>query len=160
MTTNQETKKSTKINPDYLDHALRLAAHFQDSDMTHFAVEIEGLNVCFKREVKQPVMMQATPPVLTQTPPPAISQEKPVEDVVLGEVVKAPLVGTYYGSNAPGAKSFVEVGDHVKKGDVICIIEAMKVMNEIEAPCDGVIKEIKVANEAAVGFNEPLMIIG
>ena len=76
-----------------------------------------------------------------------------------GKEVKAPLVGTFYSSNEPGGKPFVSVGDTVKKGQPLCIIEAMKVMNEIESPYDGVIKEIKVQNEEAVGFDQILMVI-
>lgn len=71
--------------------------------------------------------------------------------------VKAPLVGTFYSSNEPGGKPFVSVGDTVKKGQVLCIVEAMKVMNEIESPYDGVVKDIMVENEEAIGFNQVLM---
>ena len=71
--------------------------------------------------------------------------------------MKAPLVGTFYSSNEPGGKPFVSVGDTVKKGQVLCIVEAMKVMNEIESPYDGVVKDIMVENEEAIGFNQVLM---
>ena len=76
-----------------------------------------------------------------------------------GHVVKSPMVGTYYRCPSPGAKSFVEVGDSVKKGQTLCIIEAMKLMNEIEADTDGVIKAVLVENGQPVEYGEPLFII-
>jgi acetyl-CoA carboxylase biotin carboxyl carrier protein len=75
-------------------------------------------------------------------------------------LVKSPMVGTFYRCASPGAKSFVEVGDTVKVGQAICIIEAMKLMNEIEADKDGVIKAIMVENGQPVEYGEPLMMIG
>jgi len=76
-----------------------------------------------------------------------------------GHIVKSPMVGTFYRSPSPGAKAFVEVGDTVKTGDTICIIEAMKLLNEIEADKDGVIKAILVDNGQPVEYGEPLVII-
>lgn len=77
-----------------------------------------------------------------------------------GHLVKSPMVGTFYRSGSPGAKPFVEVGDTVQAGQAICIIEAMKLMNEIEADKDGVIKAIMVENGQPVEYGEPLMMIG
>jgi acetyl-CoA carboxylase biotin carboxyl carrier protein len=77
-----------------------------------------------------------------------------------GHIVKSPMVGTFYRSGSPGAKPFVEVGDTVKTGQAICIIEAMKLMNEIEADKDGVIKAIMVENGQPVEYGESLMMIG
>ena len=76
-----------------------------------------------------------------------------------GHAVKSPMVGTFYRSASPGSKSFAEVGDTVKSGQVICIIEAMKLMNEIEADKDGVIKAFLVDNGQPVEYGEPLVII-
>jgi acetyl-CoA carboxylase biotin carboxyl carrier protein len=77
-----------------------------------------------------------------------------------GEVVKSPMVGTFYRSASPGAKAFVEVGDTVKKGQPVCIIEAMKLMNEIESDADGVVKAILVENGQPVEYGEPLIVVG
>jgi acetyl-CoA carboxylase biotin carboxyl carrier protein len=77
-----------------------------------------------------------------------------------GHVVKSPMVGSFYRSPSPGAKSFVDVGQNVNEGDTICIIEAMKLLNEIEADKSGVIKAILVENGQAVEFGQPLFIIG
>lgn len=82
----------------------------------------------------------------------------PVEPA--GHQVKAPMVGTFYRSGSPGAPSFVEVGQTVKKGDTLCIIEAMKLMNEIESDADGVIKAILVENGQPVEFDQPLFLLG
>jgi acetyl-CoA carboxylase biotin carboxyl carrier protein len=77
-----------------------------------------------------------------------------------GHMVKSPMVGTFYRAGSPGAKPFVEVGDAVKVGQTICVIEAMKLMNEIEADKDGVVKAIMVENAQPVEYGEPLMMIG
>lgn len=77
-----------------------------------------------------------------------------------GHVVKSPMVGSFYRSPSPGASSFVEIGQSVKQGDTICIIEAMKLLNEIEADASGVIKAILVENGEPVEFGEPLFVIG
>jgi len=77
-----------------------------------------------------------------------------------GNVVKSPMVGTFYRSPSPGAKSFVEVGQAVKPGDTLCIIEAMKLLNEIEAEVAGELKEILVENGQPVEYGQPLFVIG
>jgi acetyl-CoA carboxylase biotin carboxyl carrier protein len=77
-----------------------------------------------------------------------------------GHVVKSPMVGTFYRSASPGSKAFVEIGSSVKKGDTICIIEAMKLMNEIEADQDGVVKAILIENGQPVEYGEPLIVLG
>jgi acetyl-CoA carboxylase biotin carboxyl carrier protein len=77
-----------------------------------------------------------------------------------GHRVKAPMVGTFYRAGSPGAPAFVEVGQAVKEGDTLCIIEAMKLMNEIEADASGVIKAILVENGQPVEFDQPLFVIG
>ena len=91
---------------------------------------------------------------------PAASAPAAEEALPEGHVVKAPMVGTFYRSPSPGAKSFVEAGDSVKQGQTICVIEAMKLMNEIEADIDGVIKAALVENGQPVEYGEPLFVIG
>jgi acetyl-CoA carboxylase biotin carboxyl carrier protein len=77
-----------------------------------------------------------------------------------GQLVKAPMVGTFYRSPSPDAKPFVEVGQAVKKGDTVCIVEAMKLMNEIETDVAGVVKAILVENGQPVEYGQPLFVIG
>ena len=93
-------------------------------------------------------------------PAPAAPAPAEAETAPEGHVVKAPMVGTFYRSPSPDAKAFVEVGQTVKEGDTICIIEAMKLMNEIEADAGGVVKAILVENGQPVEYGQPLFILG
>ena len=86
---------------------------------------------------------------------PASEAPAPVE----GHVVKSPMVGTFYRAASPGAKAFVEIGDRVESGATLCIIEAMKLLNEIEADQGGVVKEVFVENGQPVEYGEPLFLI-
>ena len=90
--------------------------------------------------------------------PAAFAVDAPVE--IEGHVVKSPMVGTFYRSSSPDAKPFADVGSSVKVGETICIIEAMKLLNEIESDFAGVIKKILVENGQPVEYGEPLFIIG
>ena len=89
------------------------------------------------------------------TAAPAVA-EAPVET---GHVVKSPMVGTFYRASAPGAKPFKEVGDTVKEGETICIVEAMKILNEIEADKSGTVTQILAQNGQAVEYGQPLFVI-
>jgi len=82
-----------------------------------------------------------------------------IDEVIDGEEVVSPLVGTFYGAMSPEEPNFVNIGDLVTKGQTLCIVEAMKVMNEIQSPRDGKIVKILVENEDVVGFEQPLFII-
>lgn len=96
---------------------------------------------------------------VSATPPAAVAAE-PADAAPEGHVMKAPMVGTFYRSSAPGAKAFVEVGQTVAAGDIVCIIEAMKLLNEIEADQSGVIKAVLVENGQPVEYGQPLFVIG
>ena len=87
-------------------------------------------------------------------------QEQQEECQPEGKTVKAPLVGTFYAASAPDAEAFVSVGDTVKKGQTLGIIEAMKLMNEIESEYDGVVKEILIENGQMAEYGQPLFVIG
>jgi acetyl-CoA carboxylase biotin carboxyl carrier protein len=105
-------------------------------------------------------------PAAAPAPAPAIAPAGPIaatapaEEVISGETVKSPIVGTVFLSPEPGAEPFVKVGDAVKAGETLVIIEAMKVMNAITAPGGGVVKKILVADAQPVEFDQPLVIIG
>ena len=103
----------------------------------------------------------AAAPVATEARPTPAAAAVPgePEPAQEGHVVKAPMVGTFYRSPSPDAKSFVEVGQAVKEGDTICIIEAMKLMNEIEADASGTVKAILVENGQPVEYGQPLFIL-
>jgi acetyl-CoA carboxylase biotin carboxyl carrier protein len=98
-----------------------------------------------------PAPAQAAP---AAAPAPAVAAEPS------GHVVKSPMVGTFYRSSAPGAPAFVEVGSTVKEGDTLCIIEAMKLLNEIDADVAGTVTKILVENGQPVEFGQPLFVIG
>jgi acetyl-CoA carboxylase biotin carboxyl carrier protein len=99
---------------------------------------------------------QHAEPRAATLPAPQTEPEAPQE----GQLVKAPMVGTFYRSPSPDAKPFVEVGQTVKKGDTVCIIEAMKLMNEIETDVAGVVKAVLVENGQPVEYGQPLFVIG
>ena len=101
-----------------------------------------------------------TPVQVVQTTAPAPVAVAPAEPKVEGTPLTSPMVGTFYRAPSPGAKPFVEVGDTVKKGQTVCIIEAMKLLNEVEAETDGVVKEICVENGQPVEYGQNLLIIG
>jgi len=98
----------------------------------------------------------AAAPAAAPASPPKPAEEAPAPE---GHVLKAPMVGTFYRSASPEAKVFVEVGQSVKAGETVCIIEAMKLMNEIEADATGVVKAVLVENGQPVEFGQPLFII-
>jgi acetyl-CoA carboxylase biotin carboxyl carrier protein len=102
------------------------------------------------------MMSPAAAPVM---PAAVVESATVVEPVVTSHTVKSPMVGTFYRSASPGAKSFVEVGDAVKVGDTICIIEAMKILNEIEADKAGIVTKILCDNGQAVEYGQPLFLI-
>ncbi len=83
----------------------------------------------------------------------------PAAPAVSGHIVKSPMVGTFYRSSAPGAKAFVEIGSQVKEGETICIIEAMKILNEIEADKSGTVTQILAQNGQPVEYGQPLLVI-
>ncbi|MBO6574801.1 MAG: acetyl-CoA carboxylase biotin carboxyl carrier protein [Rhodothermales bacterium] len=105
-----------------------------------------------------PAPMPAAPAQVAAAPAPAA--EAPAAPAApSGEQVRAPIVGTFYRASSPDADPYVSVGDTVKKGDVLCIIEAMKLMNEIESEVAGTVKEILVENAQPVEFDQPLFIV-
>jgi len=111
----------------------------------------------------QPIVMQQ-PQQIVAAPAPVAAPAAPAAAAPAaapeGHVVKSPMVGTFYRSNSPGGKAFVDVGQSVAAGEALCIIEAMKLMNEIESDAAGTIKAILVENGQPVEYGEPLFVIG
>jgi len=113
--------------------------------------------------------MQPTGTPMMMAPAPAPAPLQPANGAIAaaplappeptGHMVKSPMVGTFYRASAPGAKSFVEIGSVVKEGDTICIIEAMKILNEIEADKSGTVSQILCENGQAVEYGQPLFVI-
>lgn len=126
----------------------------KDADLTLLEITENGCTVKMERQ------KAAAPSVVSTAPAPMPMETKAVsEDEVPSDLitVTSPTVGVFYAAPGPDAKNFVEVGDQVKKGDVLCIIEAMKLMNEITAEQDGVIVEICVGNKQVVEYGQPLL---
>ncbi|NGO88709.1 acetyl-CoA carboxylase biotin carboxyl carrier protein [Halomonas sp. 141] len=109
----------------------------------------------------QPMPQYAQPAYAPQAPAPSApsAEAEPQGASYRGEAVNSPMVGTFYRSPAPGAKAFVEVGDTVKQGDTVCIVEAMKMMNQIEADRDGVVEAILVEDGEPVEFDQPMIVL-
>jgi oxaloacetate decarboxylase alpha subunit len=141
----------------------------KDTDISELEIERSGVKVRLRKggDVTYHAMprMEYPPaaivaPAITEIPVPVAAVEKAVEPVKTNQVkVTSPIVGTYYRSSSPDKPAYVEVGDVVKKGQVLCIIEAMKLMNEIESEVAGKIVQILVENGAPVEYGQPLYVI-
>ena len=114
-----------------------------------------------KHSAAAPATYYAPPPPVAPAvaPAPTVAAAASASALPDGHIVKSPMVGTFYRAGAPGAKALVEVGQSVSDGDRLCIIEAMKLMNEIEADASGVIKAILVENGEPVEYGQPLFVI-
>ena len=137
----------------------KLIELLEESDLAEIEVH-EG-----EESVRISRATQAPPPAViaapAAAPPPAAEQEAPAEERAEeapppGHVITSPMVGSFYRAPAPGAQPFVEVGQHVKVGDTLCIIEAMKMLNQIESDKEGVVAAILVENGQPVEYGEPL----
>ena len=126
-----------------------------DNDLCELKLEEEGFSLCLKKEAGPQVpagyVAAAVQPVQTAAPVSAAAEEQ------RGNVVCSPIVGTFYAAPSPDAKPYAQVGDKVKKGQVLFIIESMKLMNEVTSEYDGTVVEILVQNGDPVEFGQPLM---
>ena len=144
----------------------KLADIVNDKELSEITINANGGSITIKGKKPVPV----PPPVMAVPPVPQAVQAAPQqpaeapaakakEEINGGNIVKSPIVGTYYRSPSPDKPPFVKVGDKVKKGDVIMIIESMKLMNEVQSEFDGVVERILVSDGQAVEFDQPIMII-
>ena len=117
----------------------------------------ESVRICRGGTVVQTAPMMHAAPVAAVAAP--VTADAAAPAAISGHVVRSPMVGTFYASASPDSPVFVAVGQHVNAGDTLCILEAMKMMNQIEADKSGVIKEILANNEDAIEFDQPLFII-
>lgn len=109
--------------------------------------------------VAAPAIAPAVAAPASVAPSPTAEAPSPVDDEISGHTVDSPMVGTFYSASSPTAKPFVSVGDSVSAGDTLCIIEAMKMLNQIESDKAGTIKAILISNEEPVEFGQPLFVI-
>lgn len=147
------------MNVNEISEISRIMAKF---GITEFNAESEGYKLKMKREqqvVAAPMMAAPVAAAPTAVAAVAVAAEAaPAEPA--GETIDAPIVGTFYGSPAPDQPEFIKVGDAVSADSVVCIVEAMKVMNEIKAEKSGTIKEILVESGTPVEYGQPLFVIG
>ncbi|MDX8408970.1 MAG: acetyl-CoA carboxylase biotin carboxyl carrier protein [Mariprofundales bacterium] len=146
----------------------KLARLLQTSDLSEIEVKEGESSVRISRKVESSVVTTSvSQPLAAQTPLAATApvfnshaaDEEAASDASGQNTVTSPMVGTYYQSPAPDATAFIKVGDHVNKGDTLCIIEAMKLMNEIEAEYSGIVEKILVENASPVEYGQPLLIV-
>lgn len=163
-----EKTGSMRIEPDLVRELAKLLT---DNELTEIEVADGDRRIKVKREAPAMIAAAHMAPAYAASAAPALSappmhgkenigEQAAAEEEVAGHTVKSPMVGTAYLSSEPGAKPFIEVGNPVKAGDTLCIVEAMKVMNPITAPEGGTIKKIMVADAQPVEFDQPLVIIG
>jgi acetyl-CoA carboxylase biotin carboxyl carrier protein len=140
----------------------RLLELMDEHDLVELEMEQDGLAVRLKKAGADAPLIQpapaapaaSAPPTAAATPQPA--PEEPGEEL---PAITSPMVGTFYASSDPGADPYVKVGDHVSEDTVVCVIEAMKVFNEIRAETSGTIEQVLVKNAEAVEFGQPLLAI-
>ncbi|MFE8070654.1 acetyl-CoA carboxylase biotin carboxyl carrier protein [Marinobacteraceae bacterium S3BR75-40.1] len=141
----------------------KLIELLEESDIEELEIKEGDDAVRISRRHAQPAPMAAPQPAPQPAPAPASEKSdnsKPDEpEKPKGHLVRSPMVGTFYRAPSPSSPSFVEVGQTVKAGDVICIVEAMKMMNQIEADKSGTISEILVENGQPVEFDQPMFVI-
>jgi len=148
-----------------LDEIKRILEMMREHELAEFELERDGVTLRLRKHAAPQWTAPVAPaPQLAYQPPAAVAAAAPPPAAVLTAasddvdlaIVKSPIVGTFYRSSEPGAKPFVETGQTVKKGQVLCIIEAMKLMNEINADCDGEVAKVYVENGQAVQYGERL----
>jgi acetyl-CoA carboxylase biotin carboxyl carrier protein len=153
-----------------LDEIKQLIEFIKGQELTEFELEQDGFKVRIKsghtqQVVAMPQMHASMPMMAAPVAPQAAAAAAPAAPAPVADeggelcIVKSPIVGTFYRSAEPGAKAFVSVGDTVKKGQVLCIIEAMKLMNEIDSEYDGEVTSIYIENGQAVQYGERLFAI-
>lgn len=148
------------------ENLLKLIQAVSDSELTQFAYRENGVNISMKKDKKQKLVTVngSNAGGMLDMAAFELEGEKSLAgqkgNQAEGNVVKSPLVGTFYSAQSPDAEPFVKVGDTVSKGQVLGIVEAMKLMNEIESDYAGTVKQVLVSNEEVVEFGQPLFVIG
>ena len=148
------------------ENLVKLIQAVSDSELTQFAYRENGVNISMKKDKKQKLVTVngSNAGGMLDMAAFELEGEKSLAgqkgSQAEGNVVKSPLVGPFYSAQSPDAEPFVKVGDTVSKGQVLGIVEAMKLMNEIESDYAGTVKQVLVSNEEVVEFGQPLFVIG
>ena len=143
----------------------KLIELLQESDVAEIEIHEGEESVRISRTGPAAPMIYASPAMMAAPaalPAPAVAPDgggAPPAEEIKGHTVNSPMVGTFYRAPSPGSKSFVEIGQSVAVGDVLCIIEAMKILNQIESDRAGTVKRILVENGEPVEYNQPLFVI-
>ena len=137
------------------DKIVKLIHAVGESGLSEFSFEEGALKISMRGGEKKGKTVDFVPKTVEKREE---IKEKPA--AITGKTVKSPLVGTFYAAPSPEAETFVKIGDTVQKGQVLGIVEAMKLMNEIESEYDGVVEEILIGNEDMVEYGQPLFVIG
>lgn len=137
------------------DELLALLDHFSASALHRMEYEEGGVRLMLEKAPPAPTAAEPAVPAAASAAAPALAAPAAAPKAE-GSVIKAPLVGTFYAAPSPEAAPFVRAGDRVKKDNTVCIIEAMKMMSEVPAPCDCVIEEVLPASGDLVGYDQPL----
>lgn len=155
-----------------LNYLKKLLKIFDESTVTELSIEEEGITLHLAKTTEQPQMQQPTyfmgapaaqaaaPAAAPVAAPAAAAPAAPAAPAAdAGHIVLSPIVGTFYRAPSPDADNFVQVGSHVNAGDTLCIVEAMKLMNEIESDMTGTIVKVLVDNAHPVEYNQPMFVI-
>ncbi|MDD4905753.1 MAG: acetyl-CoA carboxylase biotin carboxyl carrier protein [Methylobacter tundripaludum] len=137
----------------------KLIEIIEESDIAELEIKEGEESIRISRYSAAPAAVAYAPAPVAAAPAIAASAAVPAEEKITGHVVKSPMVGTFYRSASPGTKVFTEVGQSVQVGDTLCIIEAMKILNQIESDKSGTITKILVENAEPVEYGQPLFII-
>ncbi len=138
-----------------LDEIKEVVGLMLASDLVEFELEEEGRRIAIKRGAPPAPALPPPPPASAAPPPAAVAEAEPAEEQNC-EIVKAPFVGTFYAAPSPDSPPYVKLGQEVNADSVLCIVEAMKVMNEIKAEVRGIIREIMAENARPVQYGQPL----
>jgi acetyl-CoA carboxylase biotin carboxyl carrier protein len=156
------------MKPEDIDDLKQLVEFLKENQVAEFELDQGDQKIRLKFTQPEPPIAPViagapaliAAPALVAAPAAAPAPTAPAADPDAGlHIIKSPIVGTYYGSPSPGAASFVGPGDHVEKGQVVCIVEAMKLMNEIESDASGEIVKVLVTNGQPIEFGQPLFAV-
>jgi len=159
-TQQRREKMKEKIDYKEINKVIKL---MEEKNLAHFEVEVEGIKIKISRNISPP----DTRPVSPERASPSLEEEKSPEPHEIPQekkednlhYISSPMIGTFYRAPDPSSPPFIEVGDEVKKNQMLCIIEAMKLMNEIESDTDGILKEIFVENGNPIEYGQKLFAI-
>lgn len=140
-----------------IENIKEIISVFEESHLAKMELEVDDMKIKMEKPCGSMSTQAVYEPVIQTVATPVVQPEEIKKEEVQGYWVKAPIVGTFYNTRSVNSAPFIEIGQKVAKGDILCIIEAMKVMNELHSPIDGTIQEILVTNDSMVEFDQELI---